>query len=67
MGRANVRLVSAEGAAFVVDFRAACVSNTIKNMLSSQGAWAPPPRPPPSPHPRPSRPCASLLKTGKEC
>ena len=39
MGRANVRLVSAEGAAFVVDFRAACVSNTIKNMLSSQGSF----------------------------
>lgn len=33
-----VKLVSAEGWEFVVDFDAACVSNTIKNMLSSQGA-----------------------------
>ena len=53
MGRANVRLVSAEGAAFVVDFRAACVSNTIKNMLSSQGAPPAPARPPRPPRPRP--------------
>ena len=42
-GRENVRLVSAEGASFVVDFRAACVSNTIKSLLSSQGAPGQPP------------------------
>lgn len=33
-----VKLISAEGFEFVVDHDAACVSNTIKNMLSSQGA-----------------------------
>lgn len=33
-----VKLISAEGFEFVVDYDAACVSNTIKNMLSSQGA-----------------------------
>lgn len=32
-----VKLISAEGFEFVVDHDAACVSNTIKNMLSSQG------------------------------
>lgn len=39
-----VKLISAEGFEFVVDYDAACVSNTIKNILSSQGA---PPRCPP--------------------
>lgn len=34
----TVRLISAEGFEFVVDYEAACVSNTIKNMLSSKGA-----------------------------
>lgn len=34
----SVKLISAEGFEFVVDYDAACVSNTIKNMLSSQGA-----------------------------
>jgi hypothetical protein len=38
-----VKLVSAEGFEFIVDYKAACVSNTIRNMLSSQGkplgAW----------------------------
>ena len=33
-----VKLVSAEGLVFVVDHKAACVSNTIKQMLSSEGA-----------------------------
>ena len=32
-----VKLISAEGFEFVVDYDAACVSNTIKNMLNSQG------------------------------
>lgn len=32
-----VKLISAEGWEFLVDWDAACVSNTIKNMLSSQG------------------------------
>ncbi len=33
-----VTLVSGDGFEFIVDYEAACVSNTIKNMLSSQGA-----------------------------
>ena len=33
----TVRLISAEGFEFVIDYEAACVSNTIKNMLTSQG------------------------------
>ena len=36
--RKAVKLVSAEGFEFYVDYRAACVSNTIKQMLSSSGA-----------------------------
>lgn len=36
--RKAVKLVSAEGFEFYVDYRAACVSNTIKQMLSSTGA-----------------------------
>ncbi|GHP06613.1 hypothetical protein PPROV_000535800 [Pycnococcus provasolii] len=35
----TVKLISAEGFEFIVDQRAASVSNTIKNMLSSQGAF----------------------------
>ena len=37
----TVKLISAEGFEFIIDYDAACVSNTIKNMLSSQGgrAW----------------------------
>ena len=35
MGGKYVTLVSAEGFEYVVDYEAACVSNTIKNMLSS--------------------------------
>ena len=39
MGRhGTVKLISAEGFEFIIDYDAACVSNTIKNMLSSQGA-----------------------------
>ena len=36
--RKAVKLVSAEGFEFCVDYHAACVSNTIKQMLSSTGA-----------------------------
>jgi transcription elongation factor B subunit 1 len=38
MPRQTVKLVSAEGHEFIIDYKAACVSNTIRNMLSSQGA-----------------------------
>lgn len=34
----TVKLISQEGFEFIVDYDAACVSNTVKNMLSSQGA-----------------------------
>ncbi|CAK0784507.1 hypothetical protein CVIRNUC_007711 [Coccomyxa viridis] len=37
MPRKSVKLVSAEGFEFTVDYKAACVSNTIKQMLSSEG------------------------------
>ena len=37
MPKKSVKLVSAEGFEFTVDYRAACVSNTIKQMLSSEG------------------------------
>ena len=36
--KSTVKLVSMEGFEFVIDYKAACVSNTIRNMLSSQGA-----------------------------
>ena len=39
MPKNTVKLVSREGFEFVVDYKAACVSNTIRNMLSSQGEW----------------------------
>ena len=35
-----VRLISAEGFDFYVDREAACVSNTIKSMLNSEGEGA---------------------------
>mmetsp|Transcript_19179 Transcript_19179/g.33030 ORF Transcript_19179/g.33030 Transcript_19179/m.33030 type:complete len:102 (+) Transcript_19179:120-425(+) len=35
----TVKLVSAEGWEFIIDYKAACVSNTIRNMLSSQGSF----------------------------
>lgn len=35
--KAHVTLISAEGYEFVIDYKAACVSNTIRNMLSSSG------------------------------
>jgi hypothetical protein len=34
---APVTLVSSDGAEFVIDHDAACVSNTIKHMLASKG------------------------------
>jgi hypothetical protein len=37
MPKETVKLISAEGFEFIIDYKAACVSNTIKNMLSSQG------------------------------
>ena len=39
MPRKSVKLVSAEGFEFTVDYKAACVSNTIKQMLSSEGTF----------------------------
>ena len=39
MPRKSVKLVSAEGFEFTVDYKAACVSNTIKQMLSSEGMF----------------------------
>ncbi len=41
MPKQTVKLVSAEGYEFIVDYKAACVSNTIRNMLSSQGELPP--------------------------
>lgn len=38
MTRETVKLISAEGFEFLVDYKAACVSATVQNMLSSQGA-----------------------------
>ena len=38
MAKGTVKLISAEGFEFIVDYKAACVSATFKNMLSSQGA-----------------------------
>eukprot|EP00882_Tetradesmus_deserticola_P002224 GHRQ01002376.1.p1 GENE.GHRQ01002376.1~~GHRQ01002376.1.p1 ORF type:complete len:102 (+),score=31.84 GHRQ01002376.1:167-472(+) len=37
--RTTVKLISAEGYEFIIDYKAACVSNTIRNMLSSQGGF----------------------------
>ncbi|EIE21569.1 POZ domain-containing protein [Coccomyxa subellipsoidea C-169] len=37
MSKKSVKLVSAEGFEFIIDHKAACVSNTIKQMLSSEG------------------------------
>lgn len=34
----TVKLISAEGFEFIIDYEAACISNTIKNMLSSEGS-----------------------------
>mmetsp|Transcript_3064 Transcript_3064/g.7686 ORF Transcript_3064/g.7686 Transcript_3064/m.7686 type:complete len:101 (-) Transcript_3064:445-747(-) len=39
MPKNTVKLVSAEGFEFIIDYKAACVSNTIRNMLSSQGSF----------------------------
>lgn len=35
---ATVTLVAADGFEFVIDYKAACLSNTIKNSVSSEGA-----------------------------
>lgn len=35
----TVKLISAEGFEFIVDREAACVSNTIRSMLESQGGF----------------------------
>lgn len=40
MPKEFVKLISKEGFEFIVDYRAACISNTIKNMLSFDGAVA---------------------------
>ena len=37
MPKEFVKLISKEGFEFIVDYRAACISNTIKNMLSFEG------------------------------
>ncbi|KAF6258778.1 BTB/POZ protein [Scenedesmus sp. NREL 46B-D3] len=37
--RTTVKLISAEGYEFIIDYKAACLSNTIRNMLSSQGSF----------------------------
>lgn len=39
MGRDKVKLISSEGFEFIVDYRAACVSKTISNMLSADGMF----------------------------
>eukprot|EP00892_Ulva_mutabilis_P002643 jgi/Ulvmu1/1237/UM109_0035.1 len=39
MPRDYVKLVSKEGFEFIIDYRAACISNTIKNMLSFDGSF----------------------------
>lgn len=39
MPKSTVKLVSREGFEFIIDYKAACVSNTIRNMLSSQGSF----------------------------
>ncbi len=38
MVKETVKLISADGFEFLIDYKAACVSATVKNMLSSQGA-----------------------------
>ena len=39
MPRQHIKLISAEGHEFVVDYDAAVVSNTIKNILSAEGEY----------------------------
>ena len=36
----TIKLVSKEGFEFIIDRKAACISNTIKQMLSSEGGPA---------------------------
>jgi elongin-C len=38
MPRETVKLISAEGFEFIVDYKAACISNTIKSVISMEGA-----------------------------
>ena len=40
MGGKYVTLVSAEGFEYVVDYEAACVSNMIKNLMTSAGGFS---------------------------
>lgn len=42
MPKEFVKLISKEGFEFIVDYRAACISNTIKNMLSFDGVSSQP-------------------------
>eukprot|EP01026_Neomeris_dumetosa_P050567 TRINITY_DN4438_c0_g2_i2.p1 TRINITY_DN4438_c0_g2~~TRINITY_DN4438_c0_g2_i2.p1 ORF type:complete len:113 (-),score=7.25 TRINITY_DN4438_c0_g2_i2:57-350(-) len=37
--RETVTLISSDGFRFVIDYKAACVSNTIKGLLSSEGTF----------------------------
>ncbi|KAK9811474.1 hypothetical protein WJX72_004511 [[Myrmecia] bisecta] len=39
MPKDTIKLISAEGFEFIVDYKAACVSATIKQMLSSEGTF----------------------------
>jgi elongin-C len=39
MPRDAVKLISAEGFEFIVDYKAACVSNTIKSVISMEGMF----------------------------
>jgi len=38
MPKDTVTLVGADGFEFIIDYKAACLSNTIKNSVSSEGA-----------------------------
>ena len=39
MARETVKLISSEGFEFIIDYKAACISNTIKSVLSMEGAF----------------------------
>ena len=38
MPKETVKLISSEGFEFIVDYKAACISNTVKSVLSMEGA-----------------------------
>jgi elongin-C len=38
MNQEAIKLISSEGFVFIIDYKAACISNTIKNMLGADGA-----------------------------